>query len=51
MFSHDGHGNPAMGTPGAVKVKHSIDDQGVHGFGAGFEFAYEPGPYPRTSRS
>ena len=44
MFSHDGHGNPAMGTPGAVKVKHSIYYQGVHGFGAGLEFAYEPGP-------
>jgi L-arabinose isomerase len=44
MFSHDGHGNPALGTPGAVKVKHSIYYQGVHGFGAGFEFAYEPGP-------
>ncbi|MHB8323945.1 MAG: hypothetical protein ACYDHB_05905, partial [Candidatus Dormibacteria bacterium] len=23
MFSHDGHGNPALGTPGAVSVKHS----------------------------
>jgi L-arabinose isomerase len=44
MFSHDGHGNPALGTPGAVKVKHSIYYRGVHGFGAGFEFAYEPGP-------
>jgi L-arabinose isomerase len=44
MFSHDGHGNPALGTPGAVKVKHSIYYQGVHGFGAGFEFAYQPGP-------
>ena len=44
MFSHDGHGNPALGTPGAVKVKHSIYYSGVHGFGAGFEFAYEPGP-------
>jgi len=44
MFSHDGHGNPAMGTPGAVKVKHSIYYRGVHGFGAGFEFAYQPGP-------
>ena len=44
MFSHDGHGNPAMGTPGAVKVKHSIYYSGVHGFGAGFEFAYQPGP-------
>jgi L-arabinose isomerase len=44
MFSHDGHGNPALGTRGAVKVKHSIYYRGVHGFGAGFEFAYEPGP-------
>jgi L-arabinose isomerase len=44
MFSHDGHGNPAMGTNGAVKVKHSIYYKGVHGFGAGFEYAYEPGP-------
>ncbi len=44
MFSHDGHGNPALGTPGAVKVKHSIYYTGVHGFGAGFEYAYEPGP-------
>ena len=44
MFSHDGHGNPALGTPGEVKVKHSIYYSGAHGFGAGFEFAYEPGP-------
>jgi L-arabinose isomerase len=44
MFSHDGHGNPALATPGAAKVKHSIYYKGVHGFGAGFEFAYEPGP-------
>ena len=44
MFSHDGHGNPALATPGGVKVKHSIYYQGVHGFGAGFEFAYQPGP-------
>jgi L-arabinose isomerase len=44
MFSHDGHGNPALGTPGETKVKHSIYYSGVHGFGAGFEFAYEPGP-------
>ncbi len=44
MFSHDGHGNPALATPGEVKVKHSIYYQGVHGFGAGFEFAYRPGP-------
>jgi hypothetical protein len=44
MFSHDGHGNPALGTPGAVSVKHSIYYTGVHGYGAGFEFVYEPGP-------
>lgn len=44
MFSHDGHGNPALGTPGAVSVKPSIYYQGVHGYGAGFEFAYAPGP-------
>jgi L-arabinose isomerase len=43
MFSHDGHGNPALATPGQAKVKHSIYYQGVHGFGAGFEFAYQPG--------
>jgi len=44
MFSHDGHGNPAMATPGEVTVKPSIYYKGVHGFGASFEFAYEPGP-------
>jgi L-arabinose isomerase len=44
MFSHDGHGNPALAMPGEAKVKHSIYYKGVHGFGAGFEFAYEPGP-------
>ena len=44
VFSHDGHGNPALAVPGTVKVKHSIYYTGVHGFGAGFEFAYEPGP-------
>jgi L-arabinose isomerase len=44
VFSHDGHGNPALAAPGTVKVKHSIYYTGVHGFGAGFEFAYLPGP-------
>lgn len=44
ILSHDGHGNPAMASnPGDVAVKHSIYYQGVHGFGAGFEFAYAPG--------
>ena len=44
IFSHDGHGNPALATSGGVSLKHSIYYHGVHGFGAGFEFAYEPGP-------
>ena len=45
ILSHDGHGNPAMAaSPAEVAVKHSIYYQGVHGFGAGFEFAYAPGP-------
>lgn len=45
ILSHDGHGNPAMASkPGDVSVKHSIYYTGVHGFGAGFEFAYAPGP-------
>jgi len=44
VFSHDGHGNPALAVPGTVKVKHSIYYSGVHGFGAGLEFAYQPGP-------
>jgi L-arabinose isomerase len=44
VFSHDGHGNPALAEPGTVKVRSSIYYSGVHGFGAGFEFAYRPGP-------
>ena len=45
ILSHDGHGNPAMAArPADVAIKHSIYYQGVHGFGAGFEFAYAPGP-------
>ncbi|MGC8628259.1 MAG: hypothetical protein ACP5VR_12060 [Acidimicrobiales bacterium] len=44
IFSHDGHGNPALGTAGTISVKHSIYYEGVHGYGAGFEFVYEPGP-------
>lgn len=44
ILSHDGHGNPALAvSPSDVSVKHSIYYQGVHGFGAGFEFAYKPG--------
>ncbi len=49
ILSHDGHGNPALGCPGEVAVKHSIYYQGVHGFGAGFEFAYAPGPVTNLS--
>jgi L-arabinose isomerase len=45
ILSHDGHGNPALAAkPSDVTVKHSIYYQGVKGFGAGFEFAYAPGP-------
>jgi L-arabinose isomerase len=45
ILSHDGHGNPAMAEkPEDVSIKHSIYYQGVNGFGAGFEFAYAPGP-------
>ncbi len=45
ILSHDGHGNPALAArPADVAVKHSIYYEGVNGFGAGFEFAYAPGP-------
>jgi len=45
ILSHDGHGNPAMAAKaGKASVKHSIYYEGVNGFGAGFEFAYEAGP-------
>jgi L-arabinose isomerase len=45
ILSHDGHGNPALAAkPADVAVKHSIYYQGVNGFGAGFEYAYAPGP-------
>lgn len=41
ILSHDGHGNPAMANE--VAVKSSIYYEGLHGRGAGFEFAYKPG--------
>jgi len=45
ILSHDGHGNPTMASsPSQVSIKHSIYYEGVHGFGAGLEFAYKPGP-------
>ncbi len=50
ILSHDGHGNPALASKAAeVAVKHSIYYQGVHGFGAGFEFAYAAGPVTNLS--
>ena len=41
ILSHDGHGNPAMAD--SVTIKASIYYEGLHGRGAGFEFAYKPG--------
>ncbi len=50
ILSHDGHGNPAMAAkPADVAVKHSIYYGGVNGFGAGFEYAYTPGPVTNLS--
>jgi L-arabinose isomerase len=50
ILSHDGHGNPALASkPEDVKVKPSIYYEGVNGFGAGFEFAYAPGPVTMLS--
>ncbi|OGN82147.1 MAG: hypothetical protein A2X24_03065 [Chloroflexi bacterium GWB2_54_36] len=50
ILSHDGHGNPALAAkPSDVAVKHSIYYEGVNGFGAGFEFAYAPGPVTNLS--
>jgi L-arabinose isomerase len=44
ILSHDGHGNPALAAdPKAVRIKPSIYYEGVHGRGAGLEFAYKPG--------
>lgn len=44
ILSHDGHGNPALAAkPADVAIKASIYYQGVHGYGAGLEFAYAPG--------
>jgi len=44
ILSHDGHGNPAMAaSPSHVTIKSSIYYEGLHGRGAGFEFAYKPG--------
>ncbi|MBI5828183.1 MAG: hypothetical protein HZB20_01275, partial [Chloroflexi bacterium] len=40
ILSHDGHGNPAMAaSPAEVTIKASIYYEGLHGRGAGLEFA------------
>ncbi len=50
MLSHDGHGNPALATsPKDVAIKPSIYYQGVNGFGASFEYAYQPGDFTLLS--
>jgi L-arabinose isomerase len=42
--SHDGHGNPAMAdTRHGVRIVPTIYYQGVHGFGASFNYSYRPG--------
>jgi len=45
MFdSHDGHGNPALADPTqGVRIVPTIYYQGVHGFGASFNYSYKPG--------
>ncbi len=45
MFdSHDGHGNPSLADPRQpVRIVPTIYYQGVHGFGASFNYAYRPG--------
>ena len=45
ILSHDGHGNPSLAaSPAEVAIKASIYYEGLHGRGAGLEFAYKPGP-------
>ncbi len=45
MFnSHDGHGNPSLAdTKHGVRIVPTIYYQGVHGFGASFNYSYRPG--------
>jgi L-arabinose isomerase len=47
MFnSHDGHGNPALADPThGVRIVPTIYYEGVHGFGASFNYAYRPGDF------
>jgi L-arabinose isomerase len=45
MFnSHDGHGNPGLADPAhGVRIVPTIYYEGVHGFGASFNYSYRPG--------
>jgi len=47
MFnSHDGHGNPGLADPKhGVRIVPTIYYEGVHGFGASFNYAYKPGDF------
>jgi L-arabinose isomerase len=47
MFnSHDGHGNPGLADPKlGVRIVPTIYYEGVHGFGASFNYAYKPGEF------
>ena len=47
MFnSHDGHGNPGLADPKhGVRIVPTIYYEGVHGFGASFNYAYRPGDF------
>jgi L-arabinose isomerase len=47
MFnSHDGHGNPGLADPKhGVRIVPTIYYEGVHGFGASFNYSYKPGDF------
>jgi len=47
MFnSHDGHGNPGLADPKkGVRIVPTIYYEGVHGFGASFNYSYRPGDF------
>jgi len=47
MFnSHDGHGNPGLADDqNGVRIVPTIYYEGVHGFGASFNYSYKPGDF------
>ncbi len=47
MFnSHDGHGNPGLGDERrGIRIVPTIYYEGVHGFGASFNYSYRPGDF------